>query len=701
MKKAFLVLLALFCSYGFNGHILEAATGKYEIKTSEAKLTIDQKGNLKVIQNNGQIIQINTSINNLWKIVLKNEQNNREYLFKPLNNYTISNNNSIIRITVNNFYAEGKALPVEAEFTISVKDDAFCFSGSLKSEFEDWIFKELDYPNISGIQLKNEKADIYWPNGLGQFYDDPVSFGSRSLRYPDGGEASMPWLSLNKSGYGLYFGVHDTLHGVKVFNLSYIELEKVFKANINTPIFWKEYAVPDIMLKLYNGSWYKASNYYRSWFDKHFQVASAPAWVQDDSGWILAILKQQNLEVMWPYKDIDKLCDIAEQLNLGTIGLFGWGPGGHDKYYPNYMPDNLMGGREELINAIKRAHMRGIKIIIYANGIIMDTSTDYYKYNGSETILVNEDGRPVIQHYIKQTNETPVIFAQACLGSNVWCKTMFDLALQAKSLGADGILYDQIGCLDPELCFSKNHNHQPGQSDVLCRLKIIHEIKDNMKKIDPDFSVMVESTNDAVIREVNHIFGLGTGTSITQNSFTELYRYTFPELLEMQRNTNPMITRTDANFAAIYGLKHEIECRYPEDVEYLLDGTIPTNESYSNVASPPSLTKMNLLPAEEVTKYVHLLIEFEKSNSDFFRTGKFIDEEGIEIKGKDIIVKGFKNGKRIGVVVWNRHLAEKRDFSVSVPGFTLVKASEPGKTEVVASSPLNANSLRLLVYERN
>ena len=278
---------------------------------------------------------------------------------------------------------------------------------------------------------------------------------------------------------------------------------------------------------------------------------------------------------------------------------------------------------------------------------------------------------------------------------------MFDLALQAKSLGADGILYDQIGCLDPELCFSKNHNHQPGQSDVLCRLKIIHEIKDNMKKIDPDFSVMVESTNDAVIREVNHIFGLGTGTSITQNSFTELYRYTFPELLEMQRNTNPMITRTDANFAAIYGLKHEIECRYPEDVEYLLDGTIPTNESYSNVASPPSLTKMNLLPAEEVTKYVHLLIEFEKSNSDFFRTGKFIDEEGIEIKGKDIIVKGFKNGKRIGVVVWNRHLAEKRDFSVSVPGFTLVKASEPGKTEVVASSPLNANSLRLLVYERN
>jgi hypothetical protein len=162
-----------------------------------------------------------------------------------------------------------------------------------------------------------------------------------------------------------------------------------------------------------------------------------------------------------------------------------------------------------------------------------------------------------------------------------------------------------------------------------------------------------------------------------------------------------MITRTDANFAAIYGLRHEIESRYPGDVEYLLNGTLPTAENYSNVVDPPSLTKINLVPAEEATSYVHSLIDFEKKNPDFFRYGKFIDQEGIEVKGKDILAKGFLNGKRIGVIVWNKNQAVKNDFSISIPGYQVKNATEPLNEKVNTFSPLDANTIRLLIFERS
>ncbi|WP_372936231.1 DUF6259 domain-containing protein, partial [Mariniphaga sediminis] len=623
--------------------------------TSEATLNIGRLGNIKIIHNEGKFLEVNSSVNSLWKIILKNKRSGKEYVLTPENNFTVDKINNTIRIVVNRFSVENKILPVNAEFTVSVKDDAFCFSGSLKSNSDDWMLKELDYPNLTGIHFKNGKAGIYWPRGLGQYFENPAEFESQSLRYPSAAGGTMPWLSVNYNNIGMCVGSYDHLKKVKILNLSYEESSNLFEALINAPIYDKTYLIPDILVKLYSGEWHVASKFYRSWYDKHFEIVDPPEWVKINSGWLLAILKQQNMEVMWPYKEIDKLCDIAEEFNLGTIGLFGWAIGGHDKYYPNYPPDNLMGGRKELEAAIERAHKRGIKIIIYANGKIMDTSTDYYEYNGFQTIVFKENMRPEIQYYHKQKTSTPIIFAEACTGSAVWRRTMYELGTQAVSLGADGILYDQLGILPPLLCFSENHDHKLGEADTKYRLQMIKEISKKMKEVNPDFVVMTEATNDVVIREVDYTHGCGVGTAPSVNVFPELFRYTFPELIATQRNPNPMITRTDANYAAIYGLRHEIESRYPGDVEYLLNGTLPTPENYANVNYPPSLTKMNLLSKKEAAEYIHTLIEFENSNSDFFRTGKFIDEEGVEVTGDDIMAKGFLNGNRIGVVVWNQH----------------------------------------------
>src|SRR5690606_1652857 len=113
----------------------------------------------------GDAIEINSSVNNLWKVVLKNNVNGKEYAFIPEDNFTIDQNNNAIHFVVNDFSVGNKKLPIVAEFTISVKDDAFAFSGSLKSNSEEWMIKELDYPRIFGIMYKRDGYGIYWPVG--------------------------------------------------------------------------------------------------------------------------------------------------------------------------------------------------------------------------------------------------------------------------------------------------------------------------------------------------------------------------------------------------------------------------------------------------------------------------------------------------------------------------------------------------------
>ncbi len=699
MKKAiFCIVLGLVW---FSVVPCSAFDGTFTLKTKNATLSINKKGILEIVQNGRKSVIARTPIDDLWKIGLINNSDNKEYYISPLKIYSISSGVDAICFEINELLVGDKSVEVDANFIISLKDDAFCFSGWLKCNSEEWLIKELEYPRLTEIMPGEKKnKSIFWPAGLGEYIKISEKFGDKKLWYPSVQGTCMPWFSVNCENTGLYIGCHDSLQATKKLNLSYVKSDKILRTSITTPLYRNKYKIPDVMVKLYKGQWYNAARFYRNWYDMHFKPFSAPGWVTNNSGWLLAILKQQNEEVIWNYRDIDKLCNIAQQFNLGTIGLFGWAAGGHDHLYPNFPPDNLMGGREELKKAIKKAHERGIKIILYANAKIMDTSTDFYRLNGIETILLDKNMRPDIQFYIKQKNATPVIFAQACNGSELWRKTMIDLGMQAVKLGADGILYDQLGVLKPDLCFSKSHDHSPGESDANFRQILLSEVNRKVKAVNPDFIVMTESSTDVNIQSVDYFHGCGIGTAEWRKEFPELFRYTFPELVTTQRNANPMLTKTEANFAAVYGMRHEIEVRYPGDKKYILNNKV-TKEDYANVVDPPNLNMLKLYTAEESATYVHSLIEFQNKHAEFFRNGRFIDQEGIAIKGDDIIAKGFLNGEKLGVIVWNKSLDIENDFQIAVKGYRLINAYEIGSEKVEALAAINANSIRLLIYQKN
>lgn len=676
-------------------------TDDHQLSTDYATLKIEDGSTLVISRNEDQKVIAQTSLADLWEITLENNATGRGTTLSPPEDVNIRDTQGKIELR----YEDVGVDRLNIVFSISKVENSFSFGGRIQSEAKEWTIKELRYPRIHGIQIPDGETTVYWPAGLGKKITSPEEFGSRTLRYSSAMEAAMPWFSLNTSQSGLYMGVHDST-GQEPWDLkvAYAEDQHAFAASIHIPINKPEFDIPRLAIMPYEGEWYQAAEFYRAWYDKHFDIVSPPEWVRQDAGWVLAILKQQNGNVMWDYSEIDKLVDIALRNNLTTLGLFGWAQGGHDHLYPNYVPDPLMGGRQEIIKAIEHAHQKGVEVILYANGKLIDTRTDFYLDKGVETIVaLNEEGKPHIDFYLKHSNNTPVVFARACPGSPIWRERMKELAIQAANLGADGILYDQLAVLPPEICYSKHHDHAPGESDGKYRTQMVREIREAARKINPEFIVMTEGTDDAILSGIDYFHGWGNGFQPSENTFPTLFRYTFPEIVMTQRNPNPMVTRKEANFAAVRGLRHEIESRYTGDVEYLENRIMPDRSTYSDeyVNYPPNVEEVNQVSPREAEKYLHGLIEFEKEHSNLLWNGKFIAQKGLTVEGEDIVARGYAGNDKLGVMVWNRHLSEERDFSVSASGYRLAEADEPlSETEVQPLSPLKANSIRLLVFER-
>lgn len=671
--------------------------GNIELKTSTAILKIDSKGNLTVTDDN--LVQLSLPLSHLWGITLKNSTSSNETtLFPDEKTRPVMQGETIMFVTDNYIIGE-TTVPLKTIFTITVKEDAFCFSGQITNGSEKWMIKDVRYPDLSGTVANEKEAKIYWPTSLGECYNNPMEFGNKTSIYP-GTWGSMPWFSINSQEHGLYIGCHDPARGRKDFRLKF-NTENTFNASITFPGYQSDFLLPDVIVKPYSGSWHNASRYYRAWFDRHFKLPEISPWIRENSGLMMVIFKQQNGNVMWRYNDIDLLCDIAEKLNFKLIGLWGWGVGGHDRLYPNFLPDNALGGRKELEAAIKRAQERGFKIIMYTNGNIMDASTDFYTYNGIETAHLNEKMDLNYESFIKYNYLTPVVFTRGCPGSKVWRKAIEDAVSNVQSYGANAVHVDQVGVKSAYLCHSTHHDHDlPQDAFAKYRVKMMHDIREKLKKENPDFLLMTEGTTDLLLTEVDVFHGLGPGSVITANAFPSLFRFTFPESIILQLNAIPMLPRYDANYATIYGIRHEIMCRYEADAEYLATGKMPDEEDYKTVNSPPVLGKLLEVSNKEATSYAHQLMQFENDHKDFFRNGTFIDDEGIEYQGEDILAKGFINGGKMGVVVWNRNVSEKRVFTLSVPGYRFISASEPGKSVANQSSPLNANSLRLLIFNK-
>lgn len=606
------------------------------------------------------------------------------------------------------------------------RGDAFEVTGEIQNDEPGWQVYGFTGPMLHGVEVDLATHPALLPQGFGTRVDRlPQGKGKMgqwrsrgrllevAAHYPSAG-GTMQWCALAGTQGGLYLGSHDPAHSHKAFSLRYDPQGQQFTLAVERRLFCapgKRVVLPPTILRPYQGTWHAAARYYRAWVDRATPLRQVPDWARSASGWLLCILKQQNGEVLWNYPSLAKLAEVADQRGLDIVGLFGWAHGGHDHLYPDYHPDPQMGGEDALRQALKEVRRRGKRSIIYANGYLEERGTEFWRTQGKDLAMIQENGVSVQERWHKYRNAPYYQFDVGCLATQGWYNRMLSLAVQANDLGADGILFDQLGGRGPMACYAEGHGHPvPAMVYVEDRVRMLRRIADHMRTINPEFIVMTEGLHDSLLDSITLFHGCVRGVfapdiparaqgGIGSSLYPEMFRYTYPEVMSTIRIPTPMMNRLAANYICTFGFRHEIESRYAPDVRYLRDDKVPQADEYAEVLSPPDIAMMQATPPAEATRYLKQVIEFQRRHADLLWLGRFTDDQGFAFGGTGLVAKGYAGGDRLGVLVWNPG-DRPAAFHLSVPGADLVLAAEPENASPQAMSALAPQTVRLLVWKK-
>ena len=599
---------------------------------------------------------------------------------------------------------------------------------------EGWTVLALAGPEERDLRVDVEKMKLLFPEGAGLRFDLSKAEAVRGWKedttarcltysrpYPSQ-FMSMQWAAFTGDEGSLYLASHDPEFRWKDFQFKYFQEEKrvAFQIVNHFVCFPGEtWAGPPTLVARTADSWKTGAKTYRDWFLSVRPLRAKADWVRKSSGWLLTILRQQNDELMWDYGEVGTtLADAAEKRGIDIVGLFGWTVGGHDRFYPDYDIDPRMGGKETLMQSIRKIHDRGMRAVVYANGQLIDKNgTQYWPDTGRFVTVKYQDGTLSSSRFWKYASAGPRDFGKGCYQAAPWRNRLLRLALQAHEIGADGIIFDQMGVASPTYCFADNHDHpSPAVVYDRDRVEVVEWISAELKKRNPDFLILTEGVQDC---EMNGI-GMVHGYSVTSNLcpdpaqirhtldgdsflaiFPDMLRYTFPEGDGTIRMPNPASTRASLNFGTAFGYKHEVECRYMPDKHYLVDGKIPAAAEYGDIRYKPALPQIQDQDPAEVIAYSKAVLDFRRKYEDLLYAGHFASDDHFSLASDNphVLGRAFVSGKQMGVLVWNASDEASAAYTV-VPdkGWTFVGAAAPEGTPVEGDLP--AQSIRLLVFKQ-
>ncbi|MCQ2184193.1 MAG: DUF6259 domain-containing protein [Bacteroidales bacterium] len=559
------------------------------------------------------------------------------------------------------------------------------------------------------------------PAGLWKWLPEEKVYQIRGC-YPGSFGASMQWYSFAGKDSGYYIASHDSTFSYKNILIRFFALSRTMEFGFqcfDACLPGESWNVPSTLLWKYSGTWHEGADYYREWFLTQKKIRTQPEWFRHASGWLLAILKQQNAEIIWNYADISgDLCKVADEHGLDFIGLFGWASGGHDRHYPDYIPDPEMGGTDGLKDAIARLKAKGKHVVIYANGILQDKEgSPWWEETGKYNSVVQKDSTIWTATWHKYYDAPARHHGIACLATEAWREKMLECAMQANDLGAEGIIFDCLGTGNRNYCYSTTHGHKaPMVAHANDLYDMLEYIRNEMQKVNPDFIIMTEGLCDIEMVYINCFHFCGYGIywiwpgeinamifGCREGSFfPEMIRYTFPELASTCRIPSLAITPETLNYDTVFGFRSEIEARYAADRRYLVDRVIPSREDYGNVIDVPNLEVVLGQDYDYIRDLQKTVLDFQRKHSDILWNGRFVDTKGfsIESDSRYVMARAFECGDSLGVVVWNSSSKEDASFSLEVPGYSLLNTDSPAGLSF-ENGKLPVQSIQLCVYTKN
>jgi hypothetical protein len=592
----------------------------------------------------------------------------------------------------------GAAHDVGIELRFTLDDDSVACEARLDNRSE-FVIEEFWFPWIGPFRsLAAEPADdvLILPDGFGRRVRNPgahVAQKHTGYMAPDqrrilacghypGGPMAMGWFGFYGGGKALGLFSHDESFQTTGLNIARDTRTTMLSAGFVRYPFLKRGAwrSPRSLVRLHRGDWHDDAQVYRRWADATWWSQSPrPKWVDQMHGWQRIIMKHQYGEVFYRYGDLVDVFEGGKPYGITTLFVFGWFKGGHDNGYPSYEADDALGGEAALRKAIAEVQQRGGRVILYANGHLIDVDTDYYRKTGRRICLKTSHGSEYREAYKFSGDGTSLrnfgarAFVGACQSTPEWRQKLIEIGRIMAGFGPDGIFYDQMGGILPYLCFDPSHPHAgpalaqgPGKDANLAAMR------KTLIEGHAGRAFGTEHVTDCLDRHVDFVHTATFGMSPAAEAAPEVFRYTFPEIVCSSREIRDETDHVRRmNWAFVFGWRFDVEiwrCR----------GDLRQAPAYGAY-----MAKLNAL---------------RDRWSDLLMTGRFVDEAFFERDRRAFIAKGYTSSKRAAIVAWNitdhehRFMPKLRKMRRFIEGATVSGAFRPGEM-------LPARSVGVLVYE--
>lgn len=462
--------------------------------------------------------------------------------------------------------SDGRNFNVSIVAYVEREDDKLLFYADVINDDENVRVNEIQYPYFSFSTLFDEEKvhdELFVPDGLGRRIKNPWNFARDNchteymsadynqigyqrpylMTYPF--PSSMSWYGVQSNGKFLYLGRQDELLRTCALNLynSPRHVEDALILSVSqypAAVKGENITVGKTHLAIFENGWRDASDYYRAWAEKEWYTPSKkPEWVKRLSGWQRIILRHQYGEIFFTYDDLFRVWQDCKKVGLNGLLIFAWWQGGMDNRYPVYKPDDALGGTEKLKQAIADIQADGGRVLLYSNGVLIDTATEYYKTIGQKISRKDIDGNEYREFY-KFSNDGTLLdgfgyktFTSACQATDEWQNHLIDIGKYKLSFHPDCIFFDQVGGHLPKPCFDKTHKHGNRiDSEAIYRCENLSKVQALVKG---EQVVGTENTVDCFSPYFQFHHGHMTGAWYSEDAFPQMFRQTFPEEIVSNR----------------------------------------------------------------------------------------------------------------------------------------------------------------------
>lgn len=573
---------------------------------------------------------------------------------------TISFDDDALTVVYNNLTAvNGKSYAVELTLTVEKDGDGLIFNAKIKNDDHNIRVNEIQYPYFSFSSLfaaDKSQDEMIVPDGLGRKIKNIWTYARDNchteymsadynqvnysrpylLTYPF--PLSMSWFGAISDEKFLFLGRLDNQFrtcALNLYNSPRRKSDEIILSVSQYPavVSGECIEVGQSRLEIFEEGWRAAADYYAKWAQNDwYKPYAKPSWVKNLSGWQRVILRHQYGEIFFYYRDLLRIWKDCKAVGLDGLLIFGWWKGGMDNRYPSYEPDDELGGAEELKKAIADIKADGGKVLLYSNGVLIDTATDYYEKIGQKVCRKDIDGNEYREFY-KFSNDGTLLdgfgyktFVSACQATDEWRRHLIEIGKYKLSYDPDCIFFDQVGGHLPKPCFDKTHKHGNRiDSEAKYRRENLDAIHGLLSE---DQAAGTENTVDCFSQYFQFHHGHMCGAWYSDEAFPQMFRQTFPYEIISNRllHDDREDMQEQLNYAFVHGL--------------ILDVSIYRGR------------KKIIGDLPDYFNAVKKLLALKRKYSEFFYGGKYELTEDYVLP-ENVFLGEYHSDEKIGFAIWN------------------------------------------------